>query len=131
MICGEMKFALVAAIISLVAAIKVSIPEDVKILESSTGNKFAWIPEERGTTRAEAVEKCFVLGGKLADVKLNDDFTFLSQAIKGAAWINSFEAKSFDGACFAFFEGGAIAVPVGNCQSTQGVLCQLDAKLEL
>lgn len=107
------------------AALKVNIPDSVQKLESPTGKKFALIPPSDGTTRAESIEKCLVLGGRLADIKLGEDFDYLSSTLKGTAWINSFEGKDFDGACFAIFEGGAIAVPVGNCESIQGVLCDL------
>lgn len=101
-----------------------ALPSDVQTIDGPSGAKFAWISAQE-ITRGEAVEKCLVLGGKLADLKLGADFDLLSKTITGAAWVNSFEEKSFDGACFAFFEGGAIAVPMGNCESKQGVLCEL------
>lgn len=111
------------SLITVVSAV-VALPSDVQVIDGPSGAKFAWISAQE-ITRGEAVEKCLVLGGKLADLKLGADFDHLSKTVTGAAWVNSFEEKSYDGACFAFFEGGAIAVPVGNCASKQGVLCEL------
>lgn len=121
-----MNYLSILAILSCVAAVKVKIPSDVKVVKAPSGTKYAIIPQENGTTRAESLEKCLVLGGQLADIKLGADFEFLSKTVKGAAWINSFEEKNFNNACIALFEGGAIAVPIGNCLSTQGVLCKLN-----
>lgn len=117
------------AIIALVATALFAeetpaMPEGVEMIEGPSGTHYAWFPEEMEISRGEAVEKCLLIGGQLADLKLGSDFDLLSKSIKGAAWINTFEEKSYSGACFAFFEGGAIAVPVGNCESKQGVLCQ-------
>ncbi len=116
-----MKLALLFA--SIAAATQ--LPAGIKSLESPSGKQYALFEAAQGSNRGDAIAKCVQIGGRLADVSLGGDFEFLSKSVSGAAWISTFEQKSFDGACIAFFEGGAIAVPVGNCESIQGVLCEL------
>lgn len=113
-----MKLAVLSSIIAVASAI-----EGVKMLKSPAGVNYALV--SAGATRDAAADVCAKLGGKLADVGIGAEFEFLATEVKGAAWINTFQQKSFDGACFAFFEGGAIAVPLGNCASEQSVLCEL------
>lgn len=119
-----MKFIATIAL-TVAAVLAIEIPEGAELLSGPSGKQYVFYRPEAGANRAEACAKCITIGGSLADVELGADFEFLAKSIKGSAWINSFQEKSFDGACFALFEGGAIAVPQGKGDSIQGVLCEL------
>jgi hypothetical protein len=99
--------------------------EEVSYLESTTGRHFAVIDAD--VTFEGSAAQCEKLGGKLAEMLVDEDFTFLSSssAFSKPAWIKSFQGKSYNDVCMAFFAGGAIATPIGNCKAKQNVLCEL------
>lgn len=72
--------------------------------------------------KVEAISACRALGARLADLRINDDYTFLSQQIDGAAWINSFDGKSLGP--FALYSGGAIRALCDSHEDLKGAICQ-------
>lgn len=109
-------FALVASLIRA---------SGVSYLYGPSGKRFVLI--ENSVTFEDAEALCEKIGGRLAEVIVDDDFHLLSSssAFSRPAWIKSFQGKSHHDNCMAFFSGGSIAVPMGNCKSTQYVLCEL------
>jgi hypothetical protein len=73
-------------------------------------------------SRRQAQEQCRDLGLSLASVPSVDEFKFLVQTVDRISWIGLWEGNDYD-ACIAFFPGGAIAVPNGDCESHHAFLC--------
>lgn len=98
--------------------------EKVVKMSSPFGKDYLLINEKM--SRAEAPKACIGKGGRLAQLESEDEFQWLSDAIKTTAWVESWQGKTYGGSCIAFYTGGAIAIPLGNCGSKQMVLCDLN-----
>lgn len=98
-------------------------PVGAILLKAPSGNNFLYVGGERAMDKMEAIAACRVLGAHLADLRINDDYTFLSQQIEGAAWISSFDGKSLGP--FALYSGGAIRALRGPHEDLKGAICQV------
>ena len=88
----------------------------------------------RQLNRYDAVTACAALGGTLAALVSDADFDFLADVTRSGvatpAWVGPFNGNDMDGACVAFYPGGAIAVPrsapasSSACDNLLDVLCE-------
>ena len=125
-------FSLLCLIASVLA--KLNLPSvGSELLTSPKGKRYVLVGTEDGTSmaRTSAPQACASLGygSRLAKLEDPSEFDYLAGAVKQTAWIESWQGKTYGGSCIAFFTGGAIAVPIGNCQSKQAVLCDVDEKM--
>lgn len=90
-------------------------------LTSPSNVKYTVINEP--TTRGDAPGKCACLGLSLAKIATTHELKFLGENIPGTSWIDKWQGNDYGGACIALFKGGAIAVPINNCNSLNAVLC--------
>lgn len=98
-------------------------PAGAILLRAPSGKSFWYVGGERAMEKIEAISACRVLGARLADLRINDDYTFLSKQIDGAAWINSFDGKSMGP--FALHSGGAIRALRDPHEDLKGAICQV------
>jgi hypothetical protein len=87
-----------------------------------SGTLYHYIPAALAVSRHDADPACFSLGLRLAAIPTVADLLWVGGVIKEEAWIGSFRGE-FGGGCVAAFRGGAVAVPVGECESNRAVLC--------
>lgn len=95
-------------------------PKIVK-LTSPSNVKYTLVNEP--STRGDAPGKCACLGLSLAKIATVGELKFLGENIPGTSWIDKWQGNDYGGACIALFKGGAIAVPINNCNSLNAVLC--------
>lgn len=98
-------------------------PAGAVLLKAPSGTNFLYVGGEHAMDKMEAIAACRVLGAHLADLRINDDYTFLSHKIEGAAWINSFDGKSLGP--FALYSGGAIRAFRESHEDLKGAICQM------
>lgn len=110
----------------LSAALAVSLPDGAKHFTAPSGRRFLLLGS---VNRSGAPQQCADLGARLANLQDDQDFDYLAKQVKGSAWVDTFNKNTFGGACIAFFEGGAIAVPFGSCESKQAVLCEVQPNM--
>ncbi|MCG3770501.1 MAG: hypothetical protein JW384_01651 [Nitrosomonadaceae bacterium] len=125
-----MKFAIIAALVGLVFGredgVYPGLPGGVKILTLPSHRLLVQVDAVLGMSYSDARLACNAIGGSLADLYNNNDFTYLATKVEGPHWIKSFEGGYFNEALPpAIFPGGAIATPRELGGSSQGVLCQV------
>jgi hypothetical protein len=101
---------------------------DIRRIDGApSGTRYVYIPASLAVNRADAESACRLLGMSLAPIPSVEDLLWVGGVIREAAWIRSFGGR-LEGACIAAFQGGGVAVPVGECEANQAVLCAEERK---
>lgn len=90
-------------------------------LTSPAGVKYTYLSDL--STRGDAPGRCAALGLALSNIANDSEIDYIGKSISNTVWIDKWQNNDFNGACIAAFQGGAIAVPINNCNAQLAVLC--------
>lgn len=101
-----------------------ALPEGLLELNNApSGSNYVYIPSKFAVNRKDAVKACKSIGMSVAPIPSVEDLMWVGGLIKEEAWIDGFRGR-LTGECVAAFRGGAVAIPVGECESLHAVLCK-------
>jgi hypothetical protein len=120
MLINATRFILFIAGFALINAL----PDGVRLISGApSGTDYVYIPISLAVNRKDAEKACESLGLSLAPIPTVEDLFYVGGLIREEAWVRSFRGR-LEGECIAAFRGGAIAIPVGECNSNHAVLCK-------